>query len=361
MTHQQLTIAGVNARAVMATLVRPIRTAVGAIPAAPLVLIDVATREGVVGSAYILAYTPTALPALRRLVADIGAELKGQPLAPRETMRRFDRRFRLLGWQGLVGMAVSGLDMALWDALGRAADLPVVQLLGGATRPLDAYDSFGVVDLKCDAEALSQSVASGFTAIKIKVGDGDLARDVDAVRAVREIVGADVRLMVDFNQSLDAPEAVRRIGRLSDFDLHWVEEPVKAEDLLGHARVRESSRAKIQTGENWWFPTNMAGAIALGASDHVMPDVMKIGGVTGWMAAASLADAAGLPVSSHIFAETSSHLMAVTPTAHLVEWLDIAGAILADPMTPIDGRITPRWPGLGMAWDAAAAARYAAE
>ena len=268
MTIPYLTIPDVRARAVLSPLARPIRTAISTIPSARLVLIDVTTREGIVGSAYIFAYTPAALLALRRLVVDIGLELTGEPAAPREIMRRFDRRFRLLGWQGLVGMAVSGLDMALWDALGRAAKQPVVQLLGGTQRPLEAYDSFGVVDPKSDAAVLAASVASGFKAIKIKIGDGDLARDVAAVRSVREIVGSDVRLMVDFNQSLDVPETVQRIQRLSDFDLHWVEEPVKAEDLAGHARVRQATGAKIQTGENWWFPAGMAASIALNASDH---------------------------------------------------------------------------------------------
>ena len=235
-----------------------------------------------------------------------------------------------------------------------------MQILGGTPRPLEAYDSFGVIDLRSDTEVLSASVASGFKAIKIKIGDGDLARDVATVRAVRDIVGADVRLLVDFNQSLDVPEAVHRIQRLSDFDLHWVEEPVKAEDLAGHARVREATGAKIQTGENWWFPAGMAASIALNASDHAMPDLMKIGGVTGWMAAASLADAAGLPVSSHIFVEASAHVMAVTPTGHMVEWLDVAGAVLVEPAVVVEGQVTPRGPGLGFKWDEVAVARYTA-
>ena len=109
----QLTVQDVRARAVVAPLVRPVRTALGTIPSAPLVLIDVMTKEGVVGTAYIFAYTPLALPALHRLVLDIGREIVGMAGVPVEIMRYFDRRFRLLGWQGLVGMAISGIDMAL--------------------------------------------------------------------------------------------------------------------------------------------------------------------------------------------------------------------------------------------------------
>jgi mandelate racemase len=360
MSVPHLVIAGVTAKAVVAPLARPVRTAVGNIPAAPLVLIELATREGITGRAYVFAYTPTALAALHRLVGDIGAELVGMPAAPQTVMGHFDRRFRLIGWQGLVGMAVSGIDMALWDALGRAAELPVVQLLGGTLRPLDAYDSYGVVDPNDDADVLAASVASGFKAIKTKCGDGDLARDVATVRRVREIIGPDVRLMVDFNQALDVPEAIRRIKRLAEFDLHWIEEPVKAEDLAGHARVRTATGATIQTGENWWFPAGMAAAIAANASDHAMLDLMKIGGVTGWLSAAGLAETAGLPVSSHIFAEASAHVMALTPTAHLLEWLDLAGGVLAEPQQVVGGRITPRGPGLGLDWDEKAVARFAA-
>ena len=193
MRMAQLTVRSVNARAVVAPLVRPVRTALGTIPSAPLVLIDVMTNEGVVGTAYIFAYLPVVLPALHRAVLDIGREIVDMAVDPAAIMRYFDRRFRLLGWQGLVGMAVSGIDMALWDALGRASGEPVASLLGGAPRAIDAYDSYGVVNLQLDEPAIRASIASGFRAIKIKLGDGDLDRDVNSVRAVRDIIGPDIK------------------------------------------------------------------------------------------------------------------------------------------------------------------------
>jgi mandelate racemase len=104
--------------------------------------------------------------------------------------------------------------------------------------------------------------------------------------------------MVDYNQSRDPVEAYRRIMRLADFDVYWVEEPVKAEDLAGHARVRAAVSVRIQTGENWWFPHDVAKAIAAGASDYAMLDVMKIGGVTGWLSAMGQAEAASLPIQA---------------------------------------------------------------
>jgi mandelate racemase len=358
-----LTIRGVRARPVVAPLKRPVRTAVGVVPAAPLVLIDVATEQGVVGRSYLFGYNAVpALGPLARLVEAIGAELVGEAVVPAERMRQLDRRFRLIGWQGLVGMAVSGLDMAFWDALGRAAGWPVARLLGGAPVPLPAYDSYGAVDPAADGPDLERSLEAGFRGIKIKLGGGDLARDVDAVRAVRRIVGPEVALMADYNQSLDPAEACRRVGRLREFDLAWVEEPVAAEDLDGHARVRAAAAAAgvpVQTGENWWFPRDMQRAIAAGACDLAMPDLGKIGGVTGWLRAAGQGEAASVPVSSHVYVEASAHVLPVTPTAHWLEHLDLAGAVLEEPARVVDGTVTARGPGLGLAWDEAAVARYA--
>jgi mandelate racemase len=355
-----LTIRNVRARAVVAPMKAPVRTASGTIPSAPLVLIDVETNEGIVGRAYIFAYTEAALKPLATFIEQFAPELHGKRIVPFERMREFERRFRLLGWQGLVGMAINGLDMAFWDALGRAASLPVVRLLGGEPLALPAYDSYGLVDPAADEARIAQAVSDGFRAIKIKLGGGDLQKDVATVRAVRGIIGESVALMVDYNQSLDPAEACRRIERLSEFDLAWVEEPVAADDLHGHARVRASSKLPIQTGENWWFPRNMANAIAAGASDLVMIDLMKIGGITGWIAAAGQAQAASLPLSSHLFVEASAHTLAAAPTAHWLEYLDLAGSILKAPLLPRGGTFTAAGPGLGIDWDEKAVTKFSA-
>ena len=358
MGKEVLTVRNIKARAVDVPLKRPVRTAVGTIPTAPLVLIDVATNEGIVGRSYLFAYTVAALVPLVRLVEELGRETAGKPAVPAERMRDFDRRFRLLGWQGLVGMAVAGLDMAFWDALGKSAGLPVVTLLGGQPRPLPAYDSYGIVDPIADEKAFVRSIEAGFRAIKIKIGDGDLARDAATVEAVRRIIGPEIALMVDYNQSLDPVEARRRIARLAEYDLHWVEEPVLAEDIHGHAKVRAASPVPVQTGENWWFPRDMAKAIAAGACDFAMLDVMKIGGVTGWLSAAGQAEAAALPISSHIFIEASAHVLAVTPTAHWIEHLDLASTILVEFCAPQGGTITAKGPGLGLEWNEKAVEKF---
>jgi mandelate racemase len=234
----------------------------------------------------------------------------------------------------------------------------VAELLGGSARPIKAYDSYGVVDPTADERALRRSLDQGFRGIKIKGGDGDAANDERVVRGVRALLGPDVALMIDFNQSLDPAEATRRIARLSHYDLHWIEEPVPQENLSGHAKVRETSPTPIQAGENWWFPRGFAEAIAAGASDFIMPDLMKVGGVTGWLQVAGQADAASIPMSSHLFAEASAHTLSVTPTAHWLEFLDFASAILARPAEIVDGAVTARGPGLGLEWNEAAVAKY---
>jgi mandelate racemase len=351
-------IRGVKARAVIAPISRPVKNAFGIIEAAPLVLIDVATDQGVTGRSYLFAYAKLTLAPLVHLIEEIGRDLTGRAIAPFDLMAAMDAKFRLLGWQGLAGMAVSGLDMAFWDALGQLSGKPVAELLGGSPRPVRAYDSYGVVDPVADEKDLQRSLDQGFRGIKIKGGDGDAANDERMVKGVRKLIGPDVALMFDFNQSLNPAEAISRIARLSPYELHWVEEPVAQENLQGLGAVRRESSISIQAGENWWFPRGFAEAIAAGASDFIMPDLMKVGGITGWMRVAAQAEAASIPMSSHLFAEASAHMLAVTPTAHWLEVLDLGRAILAEPIEIVDGAVTARGPGLGLVWDEAAVAKY---
>ena len=358
MLHK-LTIDSIAARAVLVPMSRPLRIAAGEVPAAPLVLVDVRTKEGIVGRGYAFGYTPLLLRALVQFLRDLAPALVGQAVSPRECMRRLDQQLKLVGMQGVIGMAVGALDQALWDALGRAAGLPVAVLLGGEVKPLAAYDSYGLVDIKTDLPLLEASMDNGFEAIKIKLGAGEVADQVATVAAVRKSIGPERRLMVDFNQSQTTASAIDLILRLKEFDLTWVEEPVGAEDLHGHRAVREAVRpVPIQTGENWWFPRGMANAVAAKASDLAMVDVVKIGGITGWISAAGQAEAASLPLSSHSYVEASAHAMACSPTASWCEYLDLAGAVLAEPLVPDKGKIAPRGPGLGLEWDEAAVEKY---
>jgi mandelate racemase len=295
------------------------------------------------------------------MVLALGQALRGRALAPFDLDALLAQRLRLLGRNGVVRMACAGLDMAAWDALAVARGLPLVELLGGSRRPIAAYDSHGMDGLELGVARAQRAVAQGFRAIKTKTGYATLEEDLRIVRALRGAIGKDIRLFVDFNQGLSVPEAVRRIHTFEGEGVDWVEEPTLQEDYAGHARIREKVRLPIQMGENWCGPDEMAKALEAGACDLAMPDAMKIGGVTGWLRAAALAQAHGVPMSSHIFQEFSAHLLAVTPTCHLLERMDLAAPVLAQPLAFENGATTPpAGPGAGIAWNEDAVCRFAA-
>ncbi len=358
----RLRIRDVEARAVAAPMNPPVRTASGSVTQALLVLIDLHTEEGPVGRSYLAAYQPYALRPLRELVRELGATIKGQAVAPVDLDRALRSRFTLLGGaRGLQGMAVSGIDLAAWDALAVAAGVPLATLLGGEARPIPAYNSLGMLGPGEAADEAGKTVAAGFRAMKIKVGWPSLDQDLAAVRAARRALPDDTALMVDFNQSLTVVEAIRRGRALDGEGVAWIEEPVRATDFRGAAEIAAALATPVQIGENLAGPFEMEEALRLRASDLVMPDVQQMGGVTGWLRAAALAQAAGVPCSSHLFIEASAHLLAVTPTCHWIEYLDMAGPVMAEPLRPVDGTLrAPSRPGLGIAWDEAAVRRYLA-
>ena len=352
-------IESIRTTPVLAPLPRPLRTASGYVEKFPLVLIDVLTDAGVEGRAYADVYLPELLPALDHTIAGLGRMIAGMPLAPRDLHAFLQRRCRLLGVKNLVGAALGGLDMALWDAWARARGEPLVRALGGQPRPVPAYFSVGLYDATEVVAIAEEALAGGYAGLKIKAGFATLAEDLAAIRAARQVLGDRVALMVDYNQSLTVPEALARCRVLDDEGLTWIEEPVAADDFRGCARIADATATPIQIGENFQGPADMAVAIDAGAMDLVMPDAQFIQGVSGWLEAAALARAAGLPMSSHLFAEASAHLLAVTPTCHWLEVMDVARALLRTPLRIVDGHVTAEdRPGIGLEWDAEAVARH---
>jgi mandelate racemase len=207
-----------------------------------------------------------------------------------------------------------------------------------------------------EAEALC---AAGFKNLKFKIGHPDIATDIAVIKSARRAVGDHIGIIVDYNQSLSVPEAIQRCRQLEDLGLLWIEEPTLAHDFVGHAKIAAAIRTPIQIGENWWGPADMEKSVAAGASDFAMPDVMKIGGVTGWVRATELAKENKLPVSSHIFCEFSSHLLAITPTRHLLEYNDWADPVVREPVTVRDGQIiVADRPGAGLEWNDEAVKKY---
>jgi mandelate racemase len=358
-----MTINGLRARPVLVPFRRPPVSASGAIPKAALVLFDLHTSEGVTGRSYVFGFAPWTLAAIVGCAQGLFEMIKGQPLAPMDLEARLRRQLTLLDTPGLVGLALAGLDMAAWDALAQARGVPLVTLLGGAPRAIPAYNSTGlwiqpVETLAAEAEAL---LAEGFRAIKLRVGRDDFAGDLAAVRTVKKRIGEQAILMCDFNQRLTLNEGLRRARALDGEGLYWIEEPLRHDNYEGYARIAAEVATPIQTGENLVDTFEMARAIAARSLDFVMPDVQRIGGVTGWMRAAALAHAHGIDMSSHLFPEFSVHLLGVTPTCHWLEYMDWAAPLLQEPLRVKDGVAhIPDRPGAGIAWDETAVDRYAA-
>ncbi|HTN28316.1 MAG TPA: enolase C-terminal domain-like protein [Burkholderiales bacterium] len=364
MQVSKLAIRDIRVRAVAAPMKRPLATSTGAVSVAPLLLLDLRTTGGITGRAYLFGIGRNALAPIAKLVEAMAEMVKGDAVAPFEIERKLRARHTLLGVHNIVLFAMSGIDMAAWDALGQALGEPVATLLGGKPQPALAYNSkgLGIQPLKPLANEAVELVKEGFDAVKLRLGRPRAEDDIAALRAVKKAIGAKITLMVDFNQGLSVAEAVKR-GRMIDDEggVAWIEEPVRADDFVGCAKVAREVATPIQIGENFMGPEQMAQAIAAGACEYVMPDVQRIGGVTGWMRAAALAQGAGMEMSSHLFPEASVHLLAVTPTRHWLEYVDWANPILDDPVQIRDGHaIVPARPGLGIKWNEKAVSKFAA-
>jgi mandelate racemase len=292
-----LVVRDVAVRAVVVPLRRPLATRVGDFPRWPLLLIDVTTEQGITGHSYLAPYLDRAAAALLPAVRDLGGGLRGRPVAPAAAFEQARGWFGLAGYQGLALAAVAGLDIALWDALAKAAGLPLVRLLGGTLAPVRAYNSNGlglIPPAAAGDEALELLAEGGFTALKVRVGRDNPADDLAAVRRVRDAAGDGVTLVADYNQGLARGEALRRCRALDAEGLAWIEEPLRYDDLDGHAGLARDIATPVMLGENFYGPRAMLAAIRAQACDLVMPDLMRIGGVAGFLQAAAIADACGI-------------------------------------------------------------------
>jgi mandelate racemase len=358
---EPLTIRSVDAMLVMAPMRRPLGTSAMRITEAPLVLLDLQTEEGITGRAYLFCYLESAGRAAITLTRDASAVLAGTVAAPAAARQALEARFKLLGARGLASAVLAGVDVACWDALAIAAGLPLARMLGATMRPTAAYNSngLGLVEPRAAADEALELVAEGFRAIKMRLGRPSGHDDLAAVRAVRAAIPSDVALMADYNQALSLNAARERCRQLDDEGLYWIEEPVRHDDYAASAELATLLRTPVQIGENFAGPRAMSIALQHNASDLVMPDLERIGGVSGWLGAAALADTAGTEMSSHLYPEVSAHLLAATPTAHWIEYVDWADPILEQPLKVVDGCVLPTdRPGTGLVWNADAVSHF---
>lgn len=361
MTFLRLTLRSLSGTAVTLPLKRPLGTSAQTIDRASMLLVNLVTAEGITGRAYAFCYLPSIARSLVPIVAALSSTLAGQSLVPIDLANQITKHFKLPGVVGPLAMVASSVDTAVWDALAKAADMPLATFLGASPRQVPAYNSNGLGLMSADAaadeaEALLQN---GFRAVKLRLGRGELGLDLAVARAVRKRLPDQVRLMVDFNQALTFSDAIQYCRALDEEGVYWIEEPIRHDDYRHLALLAQAANTPIQIGENFAGLAPMAAALEASASDYVMPDLDRIGGVTGWQRAAGLAEAYNREVSSHLFPEVSAHLLAATPGRHWLEYVDWAVPLLQEPLQIIDGMaIVPNRPGNGMLWNEATVAKF---
>jgi mandelate racemase len=355
MPSASLTFRSIRARPVLLKLRRPVVARIATITEWPLILIDLHTEEGIVGRSYLEPYSVKALKYLVPALHDFGEILKGRRIAPTELYDLARKSLHFVGYQGLSMIAVSGLDMAAWDALAKAAGMPLCVLLGGSVGPVPAYNSNGLwlqEPAAVAAEAIELRDEGGFAGLKLRLGRIRMRDDLATIEVVRKAVGDDMQLMVDFNQGLHLGEALQRCHAIDNLGLAWIEEPIVYDNLDGYVQLAAELKTPVQIGENFYGPRDLHTALQRKACDYVMPDFMRIGGVTGWLRAAAIAGAAGIPMSTHLYPEVGAHMLRVTETAHWLEWQDWADPILQQPYAVKDGLLhIPDIPGVGLEWN----------
>lgn len=344
-------------------LPRPVRTAIHSHAHADTVVVEMRTDGGLVGSGYCFAFGAHRARALAALAEDLVPLYQGKdPAAVRAHFAAAWKAINFLGHAGAVMMALAALDTACWDLAARGAGLPLYRYLGGGRNRVPTYASGGLwLDDTLDgliAEA-AEFRAQGHRAMKMRIGRARPAEDLERVRRVREAIGPDVRLLVDVNQGWDEPTAMRVGRELEAYDVYWLEEPLPYEDLEGSARVAAALTTPVASGETDYGSLGMKRHLELRAADILMPDLQRMGGVTGFLEAATLCRAYHQPVSSHLFTEASSHLLAASPNGLILEHMPWWESLFTEPLAIADGHVLLlERPGLGVDLAPAALARY---
>ncbi|MGI5122387.1 mandelate racemase/muconate lactonizing enzyme family protein [Marinactinospora thermotolerans] len=298
----------------------------GGVDANHIVVVRVDAQGGARGTGF--AWTPgVGAGAVLALVReDCPAALLGRPADPGPRWADLIRHLRDAGTGGLTAMAVAAIDIALWDLQARAAGVALTDLIGRRRDHVAAYGSGVNLDLPLPelAEQVRGWLDRGHTAIKIKVGSPDPGRDDERVAEVRHIIGPDRRLMLDANQRWDLPGAVRAMRRLQRHDPYWIEEPLPADDLAAHVRLRSATDVPFALGENLRTVREFRAALEAGICDVAQPNVVRVGGITPFLRVAELAADHSVPVAPHLLPELSAQLALCVPMVSMVEDIDRA-------------------------------------
>ncbi|OZI32235.1 mandelate racemase [Bordetella genomosp. 10] len=346
----------VRTRVVRLPFEQPIGSALGSLHACGCVLVYVHTDAGIVGENLVFALNDRRTRVLRQMVDELADLLVGQDAGHIAGFwARAWKDINFFGHKGVTVMGISALDGALWDIAGKAAGLPLYRLLGGARDRVPAYHSGGLWldrDIDTLAREAQDMVAQGFRAVKMRLGMPDPRQDAERVRAVRAAIGPGVKLMADANQGLNEAQAIRLGRLLEEHDLTWFEEPLPAWDLQGLARVAAALDTPIASGETEYTRYGFRDMLTLRSADVLMPDLQRVGGVSEFMRVGHMAESYDVPVSSHLFPETSLQVLGALSNAVFLEYMPWFSALYREPLEFADGMaLVPERPGWGHAFD----------
>ncbi len=345
-------------------------------------LVEIETADGIVGWGE--CYGPSAV-AKAFIDTQLGPRVVGRdPFDVEVIWEDLYNRIKDYGAKGMSIAAISGIDIALWDIIGKSCGKPVHKLIGGAFRiEVDAYAT-GLYFTNMDRlveEAVDEAqsfVSAGFKAVKMKIGLGSIKRDIERVKAVRDAVGPDVKLMVDANHSLTVPTAIRMGRELEALGIEWFEEPISPEDLDGYVEVTRALDMAVAGGENEFTRWGFRDAICRKAMDIVQPDVCAAGGISECKKIAAMAtahgvecvphawgSAVGLAATIHFLASIPDQPPCLFPVSPMLEFEQeenpFRDHLAREPIVQRGGKVAvPPAPGLGSAVDRAVIARYRA-
>lgn len=350
------TVHSISARLITAALPRPWGPGV---PVNHVIVVDVVCSDGVVGHGFTWTPTVGAEAIVAMIEHDVTRYAVGAPAHPLVMWDLLWPALHEAGGSGVTTTAMAGLDIALWDARGRREGQPLADVIGRRRDDVPVYGS-GVnrhLDVDDLVDQARRWVGAGYQAVKIKVGLPDLRDDVARVRAVREVIGPDRGLMVDANQRWDLPTARRAIAALAEFDLTWVEEPLRADQVGAYADLRRAVDVPVALGENVRTAHAVRDLLVAGGCDILQPNVARVGGITAFLRIADLAHVFGVAVAPHLLPEVSGPLALALPDETAVEVVEDAtfddlGVLRGPSSVVVDGgRLTARdTPGLGLSF-----------
>ena len=327
-------------------LSRPIADSTHALEEIAFYILEVETQAGVTGQGYLLQfhYSPQAVEGALRDLKKFVLAGNYQIYETAQVQRDYEIESEYFGIVGLQRWALATLNVAMWDAWAKTLGQPVYRLFGCHRRPIPVYGSGGWISYT-DEELVEEVVnykKRGFTAVKVKVGSPDMERDVRRLNLCREALGRDVKIMMDANQGMDAPSAVKLVSQVEDLGIFWFEEPVPNTDFDGYQTIHERTHVSLAMGEREYSTVALRELIGRRALDLWQPDLIRLGGVEAWRDSAALAAAYHIPVLPHYYKDYDVPLLATVSMPYGAESFDWIDGIIDEPMKIENGYAVQR-------------------